>query len=78
MGLPQEVKVLHQQMNQTFSLLNPPVHALNLVINPLARMSREGYNTVRLSDCLRLFWDCRPRGGLLAIPAALELRKPEN
>ena len=31
-----------------------------------------------VSVCRRLFWHYRLRGGLLAIPAASELREPEN
>ena len=34
--------------------------------------------SVCLSVCRRLFWHYRLRGGLLAIPAARELREPEN
>ena len=52
------------------------------VINPRracpARVTVVGLS-VCLSICPRLFWHYiyRPRGGLLALPAASELREPE-
>ena len=55
---------------------------------PSARMRSECYSRVCLSVCVcvcvcvsvcrRIFWHYRLRGGLLVIPAALELREPEN
>ena len=43
-------------------------------------MRSEGYSSwfVCLSVCRRLFWYYRLRGGLLAMPAASELREPEK
>ena len=43
-------------------------------------MRSKGYGSwfVCVSVFRRLFWHCRQRGGLLAIPAASELREPEK